>query len=167
MMMATRFRQFIGGCALFSVCAYFLVACSLLPVQPGAPEESQGEQSFEEWALAYAGCMREQGIDIPDPEVGAEGDSVTFTFGAENGEAAYSAADKHCNEVVGLPPGSTLVNQEESDSSMLEMAQCLREKGYDVADPEPNGGITFPEEISEDVLKECGLSLNLTEVPAK
>jgi hypothetical protein len=44
--------------------------CSPILRDARPPEPSEAEQrEFEERALAFARCMREQGVDVPDPEV--------------------------------------------------------------------------------------------------
>jgi len=38
-----------------------------------AQRAEEGEVDLEEALLAFAACMREEGIDMPDPELDAEG----------------------------------------------------------------------------------------------
>lgn len=75
----------------------------------GPPELSEEDrEEFQDQALAFARCMRRQGIDFPDPEFG-EGGRATQRVGgpgrAEPNEARMRAATKKCEEFQPKPPG--------------------------------------------------------------
>ena len=42
--------------------------------EPGASQEPRASVDPEEAALAFAQCMREHGVDMPDPQVGSNGE---------------------------------------------------------------------------------------------
>lgn len=116
----------------------------------------------EEQALAFAGCMRAEGIDFPDPVVNADG-SVEF-FGA-NGDrdadgfardAAFESAVDTCGSLIEgasfLPDADDFT---ELEDSFLEVAECFRENGIDVPDPQfgeggPGGGGPFGADFDPD-----------------
>ncbi len=65
-------------------------------------EEEQAE--FRDAALKFARCMRAEGIDIPDPQVGAGGAIVRRRPGAGGGgpdpsSAAFQRAEKACEDL--------------------------------------------------------------------
>lgn len=102
----------------------------------------------EEQALAFAACMRDEGIDWPDPTVDADG-SIDLLGGLQPGAggAARLFSDQDsledgfavCGSIVEgasfLPEGGPGLNEEQQDQ-LLEVAECLREQGLDVDDPD-------------------------------
>ncbi|MEM8904854.1 MAG: hypothetical protein AAGF02_14225 [Actinomycetota bacterium] len=97
----------------------------------------------EALALEFADCMRAEGIDYVDPDIGADG-SVDLLSGFANvdpteGQDEAQAAFDVCGEILDgstlLPDGSEAVANEDA---LLEFAQCLRDQGLDVEDPDVN-----------------------------
>ena len=70
-------------------------------VEPPELSEEQ-EREFRERALEHARCMREHGIDMPDPTFG-EGGRVTMRLegGVDPNDPAFQAAQREC----GTPGG--------------------------------------------------------------
>lgn len=71
-----------------------------------APPELSEEQrqEFQDQALAFARCMREQGIDFPDPEFG-EGGRMRQRVEGNVDEARMREAEEACKEFRPEPPG--------------------------------------------------------------
>ncbi len=99
------------------------------------------EQDLEEQALEFAECMRDNGVDMPDPQV--EGGRMLFGGGAggevdpEIQEQAMEACeDKRPDGGGNFSPE----DQAEMQDRMLAMAECMRENGYDMPDPDFSGG---------------------------
>ncbi len=102
----------------------------------------------EEQALAFADCMRSEGIDFPDPEVDAVG-SVNFGFGNGGGDAArtfardddFAEAREACGDLI---DGASFLRSAddltELEDTFLAAAECLRDEGIDVGDPDFGGG---------------------------
>ena len=96
--------------------------------------------------------MREHGVDVPDPEV--DGGRLTIRRGSGgrrldriDGEA-FQAAQKECGTPFGRtgPPALSAEQREELQETMLEFAQCMREHGVDMPDPQfssDGGGVMF------------------------
>jgi hypothetical protein len=113
-------------------------------------EDANGETTEEdpqEAALAWAKCMREQGVDVPDPEVG-EGGRLTIRPGMGSGQRlddadsdAFREAMQECGRPFGRsgPPALSDEEREEMQETMLEFAQCMREHGVDMPDPDFSG----------------------------
>jgi hypothetical protein len=106
----------------------------------------------QERALAFARCMRENGIpDFPDPQVDANGGIMISGPGpgAELDEDTVKAAHEKCQPLMGDGPGSGgRIDPEEAarmQEAMLAFAKCMREHGVDFPDPEfsGDGGATF------------------------
>ena len=81
---------------------------------------------------AYAKCMREHGVDMPDPVVDGDGGVSMSIDGTD--KTAADKADKECKHLMpngGEPPE---VSPEDLDR-MRKEAQCLRDHGVDAKDP--------------------------------
>jgi hypothetical protein len=105
------------------------------------------EEDPQEAALAWAKCMRENGVDVPDPEVG-EGGRLTIRPGMgpgrrldDAGSDAFREAMQECGRPFGNsgPPAVSDEQREEMQETMLEFAQCMREHGVDMPDPDFSG----------------------------
>lgn len=107
---------------------------------------------------AYAKCMREHGVDMPDPEVDGDGGVSMSIDGGD--KATADKADKECKHLMpngGAPPE---VSAEDLDR-MREEAQCLRDHGVDAKDPTAdNPGIQIEgggpdDEKTRKAMEEC------------
>lgn len=120
-----------------------------------APQASQSPSfdSFDEYGLAFAECMRAKGIDMGDP--GNGGQSITQADGA------FSDAASACQSELGKPPAREGDSGSDTDSAgtqhkeYLTIAACLREHGVDVADPAPGDDLTIPGDVPADVFETC------------
>ena len=102
-----------------------------------------GSHDERQAALDFARCMRQHGIDLPDPQFNGNGISQGFT--ARRGskgpdDPKFKAAQQACNKY--LPNGGqpTKPNPQEQQQ-MLAFARCMRQHGIDVPDPGASGGI--------------------------
>jgi hypothetical protein len=109
--------------------------------------------------LKYAQCMRENGVDVKDPEPGKP---VRITGNGEKGNYdKVQAAQKKCQSI--LQEGGVAPNQNDPEraDAMLKFAQCMREHGINVPDPKPGEGLKIqaPEggdrSKAEAAQKEC------------
>ncbi len=104
--------------------------------------EDTPEASEEDAILAFAACMRENGIeDFEDPEFDENG-GIIFGFRdqAEAGEVdrdtIRQAMDACREHLDGLAFGPGSVDRSEIEDTMYEFAACMRDNGYDMPDPE-------------------------------
>ena len=92
----------------------------------------------------FASCMREHGIDMPDPEVDSEG-RVRMRIGEEGAnppdQAKFEAAQKECQQY--LPNGGEAPKLDAAEvEKMRQFSKCMRDNGVpDFPDPEPDGGL--------------------------
>jgi hypothetical protein len=82
-------------------------------------------------ALVFAECMRDNGVDMPDPGPGQQGladafQAVAGNYDRETLQQAISA----CQEL--MPRYAS--QEQHTDDWMLKLAECLREQGLDVSD---------------------------------
>jgi hypothetical protein len=110
---------------------------------PGGTTEADG-QDFQQAALDYAECMREQGIDVPDPDFSGGGGGGGL-FGPNSdidpNDPDFQAAQEECGDILQRSaPQISEEQQQEFQDTLLEFAQCMREHGVDVPDPDFSGG---------------------------
>jgi hypothetical protein len=110
--------------------------------------KSQSDKAFE-GALKYAKCMRDHGIDVPDPQrEGSGGIKMTMKAGPGTDNAKMQAAQKDCQKYMQVGGGRTLSAAEKAkvQNSLLDYAKCMRQHGVDMPDPKfsgSGGGATF------------------------
>jgi hypothetical protein len=113
----------------------------------GSSAKSQDDKAFE-GALKYAKCMREHGIDMPDPQrVGSGGIKQTMN-GRPGSRAKMEAANKDCQKYMQIGGGRapSAAEQAKAKDAMLAYAKCMRGQGVDMPDPKfssSGGGVTF------------------------
>jgi hypothetical protein len=126
---------------------------------PGAasdivPEGADPLIEAEEAMLAFTQCLRDQGIDIGDATVGADGSlqlpPIEFTIesdGTEAGEPDFSAFEEMmapCEELLdGVGGIGSSTDASGFVDALVEYTQCMRDNGVDMPDPDfsGNGGI--------------------------
>lgn len=116
-------------------------------------EEALGEPAAEidteEAMMTLAACLRDQGLDIEDPTVDADGNVQFggFRGGAGDGEppadrdtmrAAMDACQDELGDVV-LGFGGGGFDATELEDTLVEYAACMRDNGYDMDDPDFSG----------------------------
>jgi hypothetical protein len=82
-------------------------------------------------ALVFAECMRDNGVDMPDPGPGQQGlndafQSVAGKYDRETLQTAVAACQDRMPQYA--------QEQQHEDGWQLELAECLREQGLDVSD---------------------------------
>ena len=103
------------------------------------------EEDPQEAALEWARCMRERGIDVPDPQVDEDG-RVEIRPGAgmrlDRQGDDFREAREACGTPFGDagPPQLSEEEREQMQETMLEFAACMREQGVDMPDPDFSGG---------------------------
>jgi hypothetical protein len=110
-----------------------------------------GEQDRQEAELEYAKCMREHGVDFPDPVNGR------FEFrGGPGDQEKMEEAQEACRDILEAvaPPPMDEEQQAELREAALLFARCMREHGIDMPDPEfqEDGGMLqqMPEGAEDD-----------------
>ena len=108
-------------------------------------EEVEGQEAI----LQFVACLRDNGIDLPDPQFGLEGG---FFGGGESQLAGidfmspdFLAAMEACQSLLdALRPEIDPEQQAEQNEEMLEFAECMRAEGIeDFPDPDPIRGLTL------------------------
>ena len=126
-----------------------LSACGSTGSSASSPSSSKSPASAAEGDanLLFAQCMREKGFDVPD--TGLTPENLKDTSDAFN-----NALNECMVKVSGMTGEDNVANDPAAREAMVKAAQCLREAGYDVKDPQAGEGISV-KDIPEDVLNKC------------
>ncbi|GAA4630193.1 hypothetical protein GCM10023196_054530 [Actinoallomurus vinaceus] len=99
---------------------------------------------------AYAKCMRENGVDMADPETDGNGGIRIRAKGPANGGSAkpamgddktMKAAQAKCGHL--MPNGGKPIKPKPEElAKMRAYAKCMRQHGVNMPDPNSDGGIT-------------------------
>ncbi len=125
------------------------------------------ETTFEEGVLEFAQCMREEGINFPDPTFDIDGNPQFDNLEIEN-EEEFESAFENCEDILrnALPEQFDLDPEVEAalvDAS-LEFSQCMRNQGIDFPDPKPgefgffafrDADIDFSSEAVQEAFEIC------------
>jgi hypothetical protein len=145
----------IGLAALLLVAACGGVAADdggLATLESGESDETTTttsaatEADAEEAALEFSQCMRDNGVpDFPDPNFteggggiiagGPDGEGPGFDPQSDEVQAAFEA----CGDVLegaAFGPGGGNFDATELQDNLLAMAECLRDQGLEVDDPD-------------------------------
>ena len=105
-----------------------------------APEIVPSEADYEEAMLAFTQCLRGQGLEVADPEVDADG-NLRLARPAPGQEdfdrEAFRAGRDACADILeGVSFGFRDQDRTEIEDTLVEFAACMRDNGYDMADPD-------------------------------
>jgi hypothetical protein len=128
-----------------------------------AAEASASPSVDPEDALAeFAECMRDNGVeDFPDPTVDEDGRiEIGFVGGADGDPSSggdreeMADAMEACQDLLPRGEGPGQVSEEDRTAfqdALVEYAECMREHGIDMPDPEFSGDGGFLQEIGEGI----------------
>jgi hypothetical protein len=100
------------------------------------------EEDAEQAQLDFARCMREQGLDFPDPQPDENG-GLRFAAPADglDDPEAFRDAAQECQEFLAdAQPDLSEEDRSEFQDAQLEFARCMRDEGIDVPDPQQGEG---------------------------
>jgi hypothetical protein len=108
--------------------------------RPTATTSAGGSKDFKQAALAFARCMRQHGIDVPDPQFNGDHITQRLPTRAEQNSPKFKAAQQACQKY--LPNGGVAPKPNpQQQQQLLQFARCMRQHGIDVPDPGASGGI--------------------------
>lgn len=139
-----------------------LAGCSQTPsAAETAKTQGEIEKAANDWNIALTNCLREEGLEVTDPK---EGEGQALAPGDSNLDV--SAVMKRCQASVTEKFGKRPVSNSEkrdmeaSAEQQRKVAACVRDKGYDMPDPEVSedgGSVTSQiSDVPEDVMEACG-----------
>jgi hypothetical protein len=118
--------------------------------------KAAAKQEMQDAALAFAKCMREHGVDMPDPtfDDSGNGGGVMIKQGGAGGgpgggasQATQEAAQKTCQPILDKAeqdmPRPSPAEEAKMRDQALKFAKCMRDHGVDMPDPtfDDNGGM--------------------------
>jgi hypothetical protein len=164
----TRLLAGGGGAVTLALCALALGACGI----GDGGNLGVADRTDEEAALEFAECMREHGVDVPDPQPGGgpiemrdsagPGGDGPDTQGAIGGapidldDPETQEAMEACEDELGDAGPQALSERErqEAQEAALRYAQCMRDNGIDMPDPSfsdgPGGGFLIQQQAGDD-----------------
>ncbi|ORT58747.1 hypothetical protein [Streptomyces sp. CB03238] len=124
----------IRHCTAIAALALLAAACS--GTENGTKSEDvSGEGKKADQALEYRKCLREQGLDVPEPKPGE--DPRGIAIGGDLSKEQMEKAFKACRSKSGAA-GSGEITQADKDKA-LKFARCMRENGVNMPDPKFDG----------------------------
>jgi hypothetical protein len=113
----------------------------------GSASGANKQDTAFEGALKFSKCMRDHGVDFPDPQrAGSNGIKVTAKNINPN-DPKTKAAQNACQKYMKIGGGETVdpAKRAKLQETALKYARCMRQHGVDMPDPKlsGNGGLTF------------------------
>jgi hypothetical protein len=107
----------------------------------GGAANGAASKDPQEAALEFAKCMREHGVDMPDPEVDSQGRMrITVRAGRDQADPKkLNEAQQACGHLMGGGGDGPGRLDPKAEDAMLAFARCMREHGIDMPDPTGNG----------------------------
>jgi hypothetical protein len=127
--------------------ALALGACGSSDDGGGPTSGSSRQDKAFEGALKFSKCMREHGIDMPDPQRVGKG-GIKLSGGKVNfNDPKMKSAQSACQKYMQIGGGETVdpAKRAKLQEAALNYARCMRGQGVDMPDPKlaGNGGLTF------------------------
>ncbi|WP_049567761.1 hypothetical protein [Streptomyces sp. SBT349] len=105
----------------------------------GGAATEQAADPVEQSRL-FAECLRENGIDIPDPDPETGELDFQAAIGEDGSRDALMEAFEACRELAPEGVNERPEPTEDQQEAMRDLAACLRENGLEVPDPDPVEG---------------------------
>jgi hypothetical protein len=127
------------------VVAALAVAVALAATACGTPSRAASGQSAQERAeeagLKFAQCMRQHGVDMPDPSVGNHGEFEVHLRAGAGDKAKVDRAQAACQKYLkGIKREISPEERTRMQDAALKFARCMRAHGIDVPDPDFSRG---------------------------
>ncbi len=108
-----------------------------------AATEDGRVSSNEQAVLAFTACLRENGLEVRDPRMDANGNvdldsflEVASEVDPDDAEVAVEACQEYLDDIE---LGFDRIDLTELQDTLVEFAGCMRENGYDLPDPDFSG----------------------------
>jgi hypothetical protein len=137
---------------------------------PAAAGTGDKRAQFREAAVKFAKCMREHGVDMPDPK---PGDGGRITLGGPGmgpqDQPRMEAAQKACQRILESvrPPELSPEKEQKFKEQALKFARCMREHGINMPDPQFQGGGRMTQRMQEGIDPKSQRFRDATEACAK
>ncbi|SCF94902.1 hypothetical protein [Streptomyces sp. Ncost-T10-10d] len=151
----TQSRGVVAACLIAAAVVLSATACSGDGGGSGSGTKSGGSASGtkktnEDQALEHRKCLREQGLDIPEPKPGEDSRGITIKGGGKS-KTEMEKAFKACQDKA-VGGGAKEITQAQKDK-MLAFARCMRKNGIDMPDPKFDGGMAQAPSVQQKDMK--------------
>jgi hypothetical protein len=124
---------------LLTVAAAGLAACGG-GGESGASGLSRADA--QDAGVKFARCMRRHGIDVPDPRAGAGGVRSLALTRDQHPQPGFAKARDACRRYLdGIASKVSDDQRQQIMDARLDLARCMRSKGFDVPDPRPGAAL--------------------------
>jgi hypothetical protein len=130
-----------------------VAALALLGTGCGSGDEPVGTPSSaspspEELGVKFAQCMREHGVDLPDPK---PGEGIQLRVGPDTSRETMNAAMEACREFNPQGNGGPAGGNPQNAENVRKFAQCMRDNGVEsFPDPTDQGGMLVDGSVTQD-----------------
>jgi hypothetical protein len=127
--------------ALLAACALAVAACGGEDPAGGASPSADRESEARDAMLNYARCMREHGVDVPDPTFDGGRSLQRGPDPEDTKSGKFREAEQACKKYTDAiePPELSAEQQQEFREAALANARCMREHGIENF-PDPTFG---------------------------
>ena len=129
--------------ATTTTAALSAAAAALVLAACGSGDPASGTDSrakMEQAQLKFARCMRDHGVNVPDPKPDAKGPGLV-RVGEGVSPQVMRRADQACRRYLeAAAPKLSPEQQAELRDQALKFARCMRAHGVDMPDPQVSGG---------------------------
>lgn len=149
----TQSRGVVAACLMAAVVVLSATACSGDGAGSGTKSggsASDGKKTEEDQALEHRKCLREQGLEIPEPKPGENSHGITINGGGKSKKEMEKALKACQDKAVG--GGAKEITQAQKDK-MLAFARCMRKNGIDMPDPKFDGGMAQAPALQQKDMK--------------
>jgi hypothetical protein len=129
--------------ALTALAGGLLVATSLAACGSSGGTATSGSDNdkAEKARLEFGRCMRQHGVDMPDPKPGPGGDGFLIQgapkLDSPQGRRAFEACRRH---LAAAAPKLSAQDRTKFRDAFVKFSACMRKEGIDVPDPTQQGG---------------------------
>ncbi|MFF2852877.1 hypothetical protein ACFVT5_42310 [Streptomyces sp. NPDC058001] len=141
------YRHLVAAASCVAVLALFGTACS----DGGGVKDSGSSNSAKTGAdegLEYRKCLRDNGLDMPEPVDGGAEEPGIPVGGDGNSKATVEKALNACKDKV--PAGDTGSQESQADKDkQLKYRKCMRDHGQDMPEPKEGEAQGLPQPKSD------------------
>jgi hypothetical protein len=122
------------------------------PASSASASGGNAQMNGQDAQLKFAQCMRENGVNIPDPQ---PGQPLRMTD-PNASQAKMEAATKKCQPLLQAGGGGPInPNDPAVQDAMVKFTQCMRAHGVNIPDPGPGGQMQIPNGVAQDKLQQA------------
>jgi hypothetical protein len=137
-------RNVIRVTLALAAAAALAAACGV--ANPFSPAAASTGKQYE--LLRWAQCMRQHGVNVPDPVNGqvrmtvtpAPGQTAPAAGGPVEGNQQFQTAENACEQYAPNGGNSTRPPTQAQIDQATKFAQCMRDHGIPMQDPKVDGG---------------------------